>query len=76
MLSPLFVAGSHSSRPLHHDFVRLRLCVLRSGECIANLGPLLKILDERWRGQKQSEDDRSVDSIEYTPVSVCVLFRV
>ncbi|KAL3473271.1 fungal-specific transcription factor domain-containing protein [Aspergillus californicus] len=85
MLLPLFTAGSHTTRPLHHDFIRRRLEVVKSGQCIVNVTRLMDVLEERWREQKRGASDfmysslslgvaHALSSVELTQASVCVLF--
>lgn len=85
MLLPLFTAGSCTTRPLYHDFIRGRLEVLKSGLCIVNVTDLMEVLEERWREQKKSAHCNFMDSslnmphyltpdLELKQASVCVLF--
>ena len=84
MLLPLFTAGSCTTRPLHHDFIRRRLDVLQSGYCIANVTLLMNILEARWNQSKKGKDQSmSLLSNISSPVSsgqpiakasACVLF--
>lgn len=87
MLLPLFTAGSLTTRPLHHDFIRRRLEVLKSGQCIVNVTRLEEILEERWQDQKRPGSDQnsfvyafsgmsqpSPPGLELKSASVCVLF--
>ncbi|CAI7654530.1 unnamed protein product [Penicillium bialowiezense] len=85
MLLPLFTAGSCTTRPLYHDFIRGRLEVLKSGLCIVNVTELMEVLEERWREQKKSAHCNFIDSslnmpqyltpdLELKQASVCVLF--
>ncbi|CAI7671796.1 unnamed protein product [Penicillium crustosum] len=85
MLLPLFTAGSRTTRPLHHDFIRRRLEVLKSGQCIVNVTRTMELLEERWREQKKSDDSQLMYSflsmrhsltpdLELQEASVCVLF--
>ncbi|CAG8112005.1 unnamed protein product [Penicillium nalgiovense] len=85
MLLPMFTAGSCTTRPLYHDFIRGRLEVLRSGLCIVNVTELMEVLEERWREQKKTARCNYMRSsinmshsltpdLELKQASVCVLF--
>ncbi|CAI7587136.1 unnamed protein product [Penicillium viridicatum] len=79
MILPLFIAGSRTTRPLYHDFIRRRLEVLKSGQCIVNVTRTMEVLEERWRAQKKSDDSQLMPhslspDLELQEASVCVLF--
>ncbi|KAL2814086.1 hypothetical protein BDW59DRAFT_154508 [Aspergillus cavernicola] len=85
LVQSLFIAGSRTTRPLHHDFIRRRLEVLKSGQCIVNVTRLMEVLEERWRKQKKGDDSNFMYSslgmshsltpdLEWKQASVCVLF--